>query len=38
MPPRLMDDLATVVRRYNRADDGTVAMQADYLMVLATRA
>lgn len=34
----LMEDLAAVVRRHNRAEDGTVAMQADYLQVLATRA
>ena len=33
----LMDDLSTVVARWNRAEDGTVAMQADYLQVLATR-
>ena len=33
----LMDDIAEVVRRYNRAEDGTVAMQAEYMLVLAER-
>jgi len=34
----LRADIAAVVERYNRAQDGTVAMQADYLLAVATRA
>lgn len=36
--PALRADLGAVVERYNRARDGTVAMAADYLQLVATRA
>ena len=34
----LVEDIATVLHRHNRAKDGTLALQADYLQVMATRA
>ena len=34
---RFADDLADVARRYNRADDGTVAAPAEYLEAVGVR-
>ena len=34
----LQEDVLTVLRRYNRATDGTAAIEAAYLQVIATRA
>ncbi len=36
--PALLADLAAVVERYNTARDGSVAMQADYLLAVGVRA
>jgi SAM-dependent methyltransferase len=36
--PALLADIAGVIEKYNRATDGTVRMQCDYLLTIATRA